>query len=121
MATTPRSIADWKSLPELQVGKIAKPQESGIIYPVTKVGMLLVNVSDCQKQGLGEAKPMVGDQTALPTVTIRAEAGATLFRLPLQLAQWAAHTCALAEQGTNMLPGDIEFSDLNGRITADLH
>jgi len=121
MTTTPRSIAERKSLPELHVGRIATPQENAIIYSVIKVGMLLASVSDCQEQGISEAKPMVGEQAVLPTVTIRAEAGATLFRLPLQLSSWAVRACALAEQGNKMLPGDVELSDLNGIISADFH
>jgi hypothetical protein len=119
--TTVQSIEAWRSLPELPMGRITKPQETGIIYSVIAVGMVVASVSDCQKQGLREALPMVGDMTVLPTATIRTDAGATVYRLPLTLAPWVAHTCAFAEQGTKLLPGDVEFSDLNGRITADLH
>lgn len=121
MATAIRNIAEWKSLPELPIRRIATPHETGVIHHVLSAGMLIVSVSDCHKQGLSAARPLVGDQTVLPTVTIRAEAGTTVFRLPLELAPWVAHTCALAEQGTRLLPSEVEFSDLNGKLNADLH
>jgi hypothetical protein len=120
MTTTLRSIDEWKALPELRVGRIATPQERGTIYSVTKVSILVVSVSDCQIQGLSEVKPIVGDKTALPTITVSTEAGFTQYRLPVHLAAWAASTCALAEKVTDLLPSDVEFSDLNGVICADL-
>jgi hypothetical protein len=122
--TPPRTIEDWKALPELEIPEIKSPHEKGMIIKVLKVGALTAPPAKCREAGLTGVSELRGlpppALVALPTATVETDAGPKLYRLPHSLGDWAYTSVAFAMQGQKLFPEKVEFSLLHGRYTADI-
>jgi hypothetical protein len=122
--TPPRTIEEWKALPELEFPEIKTPHEKGLIIQVLKVGALTAPPAKCRAAGLTGVSELRGLPppaiVALPTVTVETDAGPKLYRLPHSLGDWAYTSVALAMQGQKVFPEKVEFSLLDGRFTAEI-
>ena len=55
-----------------------------------------------------------------PTITIVENQNEKLYRLPLELNDWAYDMVGMAHDINDLFPSDVEFCNINGIYTADL-
>ncbi len=111
---TPR---DWLALPEFEV-----PAGEGIVALVSKVGVLAAPSEMVVANGIrgGWTPSDARGQTFLPTATIATSAGARLFRLPLELGEWALECYAFARQGQKPFPSNVRFCRMGRSVEVTL-
>lgn len=85
----------------LEIPVLKNDAEKGITHHVLSVGM--------GRQGI-------------PTVTIKkSNKQALVYRLPMELQEWAQSATGMAMQGLNPFPTDVEFGKIDGITYAHLH
>ena len=114
------SFSEWEQLSQLDIPELKTPHENGKVFHVLKVGVLFADIKQCTNIDTRNAFKVDG-KVALPTATIHVEQGErTLFRLPIDIGQWASHNLmAVKQTQNNHFPADVEFSILNGKHCAD--
>ena len=115
------TVPGWLALDELQIPEIPNQDISGSIYEVVKVGFLVAGPSECHELGIPAQINAVG-QSELPTIVVDAPvSGKVLYRLPLELTEWAETCVAMAHSvGFKPFPAMIEFGILDGRAYAEM-
>lgn len=63
----------------------------------------------------------VGVRNGKALVTIKEDAGAVCYVLPDNLFSWAEGLVALANRGMNLFPEEATFTEVDGRLAADIH
>lgn len=63
----------------------------------------------------------VGVRNGKALVTIKEDAGAVCYVFPDDLFSWAEGLVALANRGMNLFPEEVTFTEVDGRLAADIH
>ncbi len=111
--SSPSSIEDWLSLPELRPPHVASAIDKGSIYQVDAVGLLVVTVKSCKRKRVRPVMVTNG-KCLLPTAEIKFGDETQHCRLPPDFSNWVVECMALNREGLNRLPGKVEFGILNG-------
>lgn len=87
-----------------------------VYFDIGKQPMLLL------KEGTQTLRALsVGiDKTGIPLITILEDGEPVCYRLPQELSDWAYTTIGMANMGINYFPGQVSFSNINGRYYADI-
>ena len=56
----------------------------------------------------------------IPMITVREQNGVNCYRLPSEMANWAMDLLGLANMGTNLLPAEVSFRRVKGKLYADI-
>lgn len=85
----------------LEIPVLKNDEEKGVIHHVLSVGM--------------------GGQ-GIPTVTIKKHnKKALVYRLPMELQEWAQSATGMAMRGLNPFPTNVEFGKIDDTVYAHLH
>jgi hypothetical protein len=107
MVTLPRTIEDWKALPELPLGR----------YLVVNLGMMDAPLLACRAAGIQGLPPPEGDEVGLdvrlPNITVEERGHERLYRLPLDFGPIAKamydDAGRLYQRGQHLLPAYYTF------------
>lgn len=109
----------WLKLPQIETVTITDQRESGNILDVQKVGIVLADKNECVKRDIKTPEFMPG-KSALPTAMILLQGKDVLFRLPVELSDWAKSCVQMAHSGANPFPARVDFGVFNGRFYAEI-
>jgi len=100
---------------------IPDDQATASVYLVVRVGFVNAKLADARAQEISGESPPDGPRETLPlpTVTVRSDQRDRIYRLPMELNNWAIDMVALAHAGQNLFPCEVEFGILDERPFAE--
>lgn len=111
MTQHPTSIQDWKRLPEFEISAIAEVnvlEVGSIAFPTQRIEAAAIGPTYVLTRVPGFSGPL----GVLPSARIDVSGAPALYRLPLELGEWAYDICCLAEGGVRPLPARLQFQRL---------
>lgn len=113
-----KTAAEWLALPEITAPVIATVEQKGSVCTVHQNDLLFVDAADCHEAKF-KAPSIAVEKCALPTIIADfAKGPSALYRLPLELTNWAFSCIFSAQQGFRSFPAKVEFGRLDKRVYA---
>lgn len=87
-----------------------------VYYDISKQPALkLINgKKKCNVLSVGTSKEGV------PMITVQEQQGVNCYRLPHEMVNWAMDLVGMANKGTNLLPAEVVFRKIKGKLYADI-